>query len=201
MALIPNEPGKQYRLLGILVAAGAAVLYWMYVYVPRQQELELVEERLAEIEYYVRTAEARAGGLERYRREVGARERELDALRRLIPERDEVADLYRSVAVHSRSEGLELVRVTPMPPRLDSAAHFLRQEWRMAVEGGYHQVARFLTEVASLDRMVRPGVMEIVPADAQETTPTELAVELELETFVLPGEEEASGSAAGGGGP
>lgn len=201
MALIPNEPGKQYRLLGILVAVGATVLYWMYVYVPRQQELGLVENRLAEIEYYVRTAEAKTGGLELYRREVAARERELAALRRLIPERGEVADLYRSIAVHSRSEGLELVRVSPMPPRLDSATHFLRQEWRMAVEGGYHQVARFMTEVASLDRMVRPGVMEIVPADGQETTPRELTVELQLETFVLPGEGEASGSAPGGAAP
>lgn len=188
MALFPNTPAEQYRLLGILVAVGAAVLYWLYVYSPRQRELDAVENRLAEIQTFERGAETRTGILEEIRRAVRARERELDALRRLIPERAEVAALYQSIAVQSRSRGLELVSVSPTSPQPDESGQFLRQEWEMTVEGAYHEVARFMTEVASLDRIVRPAVVEVSPTGDRQTLPTELRVELRLETFIFPPE-------------
>lgn len=202
MALVPDEPRDQYRLLAIVVMAGLAVLYWMYVYSPRQAELVEKEERLAQVETRNRTAKARSTNLDQVRSELEGYERQLEALRELVPGESEVARLYETIATESQSLGLELVQVTPSQAQQDTSGYYMRQSWDMQVEGSYHDVGRFVTRVASLDRIVRPSIRSIEvsggtarPGGTSEPTVT---VDMELETFVIPPDTASGGSGSGG---
>lgn len=201
MALIPDQERDQYRLLAIVVMAGLGLLYWLYVYSPRQAELVSEEERLAQIETRNRAAEARSTNLDQLRSDLERYERQLDALRELVPGESEVARLYETIATESQSLGLELVQVTPSQAQRDTTGYYMRQSWEMQVEGSYHDVGRFLTRVASLNRIVRPSVRSIEVSGggqgAGSSSPV-VSVNMELETFVLPPDTASSGGGSAG---
>lgn len=205
MALLPEERREQYRFLAILLMVGVGALYWMYVYSPRAAALDEREDRLAEIRTQNRTAESRTTDLEELRSELNRYERQFAALKELVPERSEVARLYETIATESQTAGLELVSVTPTEARRDTAGYYKRQSWEMEVEGSYHDVGRFLTRVASLDRIVRPSVQSIQLSGGEGSSGSSnespaVSVTLNLETYVLAGTDPESGSGGGGGG-
>lgn len=199
MALLPDDPRDQYRLLGIIGLVAAGALFWLYVYSPRSDGLEEMEARVQEIEHQNELAEQRMENLEEVRRELELSEREFAALERLVPSRAEIPAIYESVASESQSLGLELINVVPAEPEADTSGYFLNQNWEMEVEGEYHEVGEFLTRVASFDRIVKPEVEEIRPTRETNSGRQLVGVRFGLRTFVLPPEDlETGGSNAGG---
>lgn len=199
MALLPEDPEKQYRLLGIILLAGLGAAFWMYVYQPRAQVVQERQQRLESLETWVEKANAVSGRIEALRQELARRERQLEALRRLVPSRSEVATLYETVATESEAQGLQLLSVTPRRAQRDTASGLSQRDWEMSVRGGFHQAAAFITRVASLDRLVRPRVQSIQPEDQEDTELQEVRVNLRLVTYVLSQDTAASASGAGGG--
>lgn len=199
MALLPEDQQSQYRLLGIILLAGLGAAFWMYVYQPRAQEVQQREERLESLESWVDRADAASGQIETLRQELDRRQQQLEALRRLVPSRSEVATLYETVATESEAQGLQLLFVTPQEAQPDSASGLSQRDWEMSVRGGFHNAAAFVTQVASLDRLVRPRIQSIRPDDQEDTEVQEVAVDLRLVTYVMPQDTASGGGTAGGG--
>lgn len=195
MALLPENQNDQLKFLGVVVLLGLGGLYWLYWYSPRSEELARQEERLAQVEFENRRAEVRVGNLDELREDLKTRRTALEELERLIPSTAEVAGLYDEMARISQSLGLEMVSVTPRPLVREEGQYFFRQRWSMVLEGGYHQLGRFLSEVASMSRLVRPSVTRVVPAAGTESA-GDVRADMQLETFVLP-PENGSPPAAG----
>lgn len=198
MALLPEDPRHQYRLLGIIFLVAVGALFYLYVYSPGSEDLAEMESRVEEIEHQNELAQARMENLEAVRRELEVSERQFAALQRLVPSRAEVPAIYESIASESQSLGLELVNVVPAEPQADSSGYFLRQNWEMEVEGEYHDVGQFLARVASFERIVKPEVEEVRPTRETESGRQLVGVRFGLETFVLPpqGLEAAAGGSS-----
>lgn len=196
MALLPETQDDQLKFLGIVVLLGLAAIYWLYWYAPRSEELALREDRLSQVESMNRRAEIRVGNLDELREEVRARRAALDELERLIPSSAEVTGLYDRIARISQGLGLEMVSVSPRPMVREEGQYFYRQRWSMVLEGGYHRVGRFLSDVASMGQLVRPTVTRVEPAS--EDAAGEVRTQLQLETFVLPAAASPVAGGAGG---
>lgn len=199
MALLPSDPREQQKFLVVFVTVGAAVLFWMYVYSPRQDELAEMEDRIATLETQNRRAEARTGNLDQLRAELQDTERLFRALERLVPSRAEVPEIYQSIATESQNLGLEMQSVVPSEPQRQQDRYYLRQTWNMTVRGTYHDIGEFLARVASFPRIVRPQVSSIMTSEAGQDGEMRVTAAFELETFVLPpGREGSTGSGGGG---
>lgn len=196
MAMLPEDPRNQHRLLGIIFLLAVGALFYLYVYSPGSADLAEMDSRVQEIERQNELAEARMDNLEGVRHELELSERQFAALEQLVPSRAEVPAIYESIASESQSLGLDLINVVPMEAQADSAGYFMRQNWEMEVEGEYHDVGQFLTRVASLDRIVRPKIREIRPTRETEGGRQLVGVRFDIETFVLP--PQGLESAAGG---
>lgn len=192
MAFLPEDPQRQKYVFGIVLLIAGGALYYFYVHQPRADELVEMEDRVAELEYHNRQAEARTENLDAVREELEQSERILRALQELVPSGAEVPEIYQAIATETRALDLELVNVVPSRPAPEETEYYLRQNWEMEVEGAYHDVGAFLTRVASFRRIVRPQVQEIRAAgDAgggadADTEENPLRVLFGLETFVLP---------------
>ncbi|MFQ5745603.1 MAG: type 4a pilus biogenesis protein PilO [Gemmatimonadota bacterium] len=186
MALLPEDPGQQKSLLAIILALAIAAGFYLYVYRPGGEALLEVEDHLAGLELQNQIAESRIGNLQELRDRLAFSERHLAALERLVPSRAEVPAIYEAIATQTQALNLTLVNVTPDTPVADSGAYFMRQTWRMQVEGEYHAVGEFLTRVASFDRIVRPHVESIGPTESTPSGRQKVAVSFGLETYVLP---------------
>lgn len=206
MALLPENQDDQLKFLGVMVLLGLGALYWLYWYAPRSDELQAREERVSQMEFENRRAEVRVGNLDELRQELDARRSAMEELERLIPSRAEVSGLYDQITRISQGLGLELVSVSPRPMVREEGQYFYRQRWSMVIEGGYHEIGRFLSDVASMSRLVRPAVSRVAPPSEvgeEDRDGGTVRAELDLETFVLPPadapSEGAESDGAGGG--
>jgi type IV pilus assembly protein PilO len=186
MALLPEDPKDQYKMLGLIGLTAVGALSYLYVLSPRGERLVELEQRVELVERANELAEARMESLDAVRDELELGERQFAMLERLVPGEGEVPAIYEAIAGESQSLGLELINVTPAEPTPDSAGYFMRQNWAMQVEGEYHDVAEFLARVASFTRIVRPEVEEIRPSRTTNTGSQYVTARFQLETFVLP---------------
>lgn len=199
MALMPDDQRSQARLLGILALVAGAGAYYLYVHSPRATELTELEDRIAQVEHQNDLAEARTRRLDETRAELERTERLFAALRELVPDRAEATRIYESLATRTEDLGLDLVSVVPTEPDPAGDGYYLQQQWDLTVEGGYHAVGRFLSEVASFDRLVQPRVTSLTPVDASGGEGSgEVRAVVALRTFVLAPDSVASEEGGGG---
>lgn len=186
MALLPEEPRSQLKLLAAILAVAAGALYFNFVHRPASIELLDLTDRIENLETQNQLAETRVGNLQQLRDQLATAERQLSALERLVPEGSEVPEIYEAIAQETQALNLRLLSIEPLAPTVaDSAGTLLRQEWALVVEGGYHGLGQFLTNVASFDRIVRPRVTEVVPAGVTGGGNQLVRATFSLETFVL----------------
>lgn len=202
MALLPDDQRSQQRLLGIVLLVAGAGAFYMYVYSPRTAELTEVEDRIAQVEHQNDLAEARTGNLDETRAELERTERLFGALEELVPSRAEATRIFESLATRTEEMGLEMVSVVPAQPEPTPEGYYLRQHWDMTVQGDYHTVGKFLTRVASFERLVRPQVSSLERVGTRGADePSEIRAVFGLETFVLaPDTAQDSQQQVGGGG-
>jgi Tfp pilus assembly protein PilO len=204
VALFPDDPQDQLKLLIAILALAAGALYFNFLYRPASDELLDLTDRVENLETQNQLAETRIGNLQQLRDQLGTAERQLSVLEHLVPEGSEVPEIYEAIAQETQALNLRLLSIEPLAPVVaDSAGTLLRQEWSLVVEGGYHALGRFLTNVASFERIVRPRVTEIVPAGTTGGGNQLVQATFSLETFVLsPGGQaaEAAPPAAGSSG-
>jgi Tfp pilus assembly protein PilO len=91
----------------------------------------------------------------------------LALLRTLVPEQREVTNLLDDVTLRSRVRGIRMTGFQPSPP-VPGPAPFDTYSYQFVVVGHYHQVAEFLTDIASLRRILVPGDVKLVAADQKQ---------------------------------
>ena len=100
-------------------------------------------------------------------KEAARFEKDLRVLDQLVPRTNEVPALLDQVSTAARRAGLELADVAPAGPQ--PGEEFDTYKYKVGVTGGYHEIAQFLTNIATLDRIVAPmNVALIVTAGKGE---------------------------------
>lgn len=164
MPLLPSDQRSQAKIAVGVVALAAAAYYYTYPYAAaaeRIAEQEARVERLEAANAKARREAARGVDPDSLRREAARSRASLDMLRRLVPAEHEVPGLLEQVSTAARRVGLDLSDVQPEP--VVSGTHFDVHRYRMGVNGDYHAIARFLTNVGSLTRIVAPINLQLTP--------------------------------------
>jgi len=199
MAILPQDQRQQSLLLVIILALAAGALYYNFLYRPGATELVELSDRVEDLETQNQIAETRVGNLQELRDRIDRAEARFDLVERLVPSNAEVPAIYEAIATESQALDLRLINVEPsLPEPADSGAYFLRQQWQMEVQGDYHSLAAFLTRVASFDRIVRPHVTQVVPAEETPSGRQLVRASFGLETFVLAPEAPQAQESEGG---
>ncbi len=118
----------------------------------------------------------------------------LDILRQLVPTSTEVPNLLDDISSRAKMRGATVANFTPQG--LESGTPFDTQRAHFTVTGQFDQVGEFLTDIASLPRIVVPYDVRIARASGAGVDTTQhktiLRVGFQIRTFVksatLPGE-------------
>jgi Tfp pilus assembly protein PilO len=105
--------------------------------------------------------------VEDVKKRVAAYRASLVLLRTLVPEQREVTNLLDDVTQRSRARGVRMTSFQPVEPQAGPLP-FDTYAYQFAVVGHYHQVAAFLTDIASLPRIMVPGNVKLVAADPKQ---------------------------------
>jgi type IV pilus assembly protein PilO len=164
MALLPQNSRDQRLLIVALLTVGLAAVYQQLVWAPKNQELTQLATRLDTLDSLNKIAqtEVAKGSATKMKQEADAFARELSVLRRLVPTENEVPALLESVSTAARRAGLEISDV--QPDGILNGDQYDTYKYKLGVTGPFHQVAEFLTNIASMSRIVAPINVTLVPS-------------------------------------
>ncbi len=168
--LLPVDPRRRAAVL--VAFLGLAGLYFAYSYVhrPRAERAQALTLRIDQLETNQQLAENHQqldeAALERRHQTYSSH---LARLQALIPERNGVSALLDALSAAERNTGVEVTMLRPEPR--EPLEHYDRWSYAVAVTGGYHQIAFFVTVIASMDRLMIPTQVHISPAPVYEHDP------------------------------
>ena len=193
MPLIPDDP-KQKQALAV-IAVSLVVLYFANSlwYTGATEAVEAQEARVENMQAQNRTAQALAirAGQDTEER-MALYERHIAQLEQLIPESAEVPALMDEISTVEREVG---VTVDMMRPEAEEPGDFYtKQTFQMRAFGEFHDVARFLTRIASLSRILTPIDVSVEEFNDPRALSFDapVVVNFRFQTYVIPDREEAN---------
>jgi type IV pilus assembly protein PilO len=169
----------------------------------REERVVALRDTIAQLQASTDSAkrELARGSVEDLRHRLETYRGSLSLLRRLVPERNEVPNLLDDISSRSRIRGVTLAQVVPLPLEAGPAP-FDTYRYNMSVIGRYDQIGQFLADVASLQRIIVPYDVSLVPANMTsakalgDTSGSLLEAKFQVRTFVKSPtlEGQASGS-------
>jgi type IV pilus assembly protein PilO len=178
---------KQALLLAALVIGALGYGGYEYVYKPRSAELDELQARVERLEAQNQTARqltAREGRTQVEQRLALYRD-QLVQVEGLIPSSEELPDLLDAISAEAQRTGVELALIQPVGASAEQ--FYTRRTYELAVRGAYHEIGEFLTEIASLRRIITPINLNVavMTEGAGEAEP-QLEAKFAIETYVLP---------------
>jgi type IV pilus assembly protein PilO len=207
MALLPTDQRGQIMALLVLVALAGGSFFWTKMHAPDIQKISAANVESDSLERIVAAAKAdlASGSIEDLRRRVEEYQGSLELMRRLVPERNEVPTLIDDISTKAKVRGVTIGKIQPMNP--EPGSPFDTYRYRLEVYGHYDQLGEYLSDVASLPRIIVPEDVTIALASpaAQkllgDTAGALLLAEFSIRTFVKsagppPGPRPARGARA-----
>lgn len=179
---------RNIMILGVLLVGGLGYFGYNLVYKPRSEETQLIQARLERLEAQNRTARqltAQEGRSEVERRLALYRE-QLVRVEGLIPSSEELPDLLDAISAEAQRTGVDLALIQPVGASAEQ--FYTRRTYELAVHGSFHQIGEFLTEIASLRRIITPINLNVVVREGETESP-QLEAKFAIETYVLPSDE------------
>ncbi len=189
MAMVEKD---RKQLLGFLI--GIAVLgagaFWYFWYQGKSAEAAVVRVQIDSLQAGVDSArqDLARGSIESLRRRVVEYEASAQLMRRLVPEGGEVANLIDDVASKAKLRGVEIGQLTPLA--VEDGSPFQTHRYRFQVIGHFDALGEFLSDVASLPRIMVPQDISLTPASQTaaraygDTTGALVEATFQLRTFV-----------------
>jgi Tfp pilus assembly protein PilO len=137
------------------------------------------------------------GSVEDLRRKIEGYRGSLELMRRLVPDRNEVPNLMDEISTRAKIRGVSVAEFVPLPVE-NGPSPFNTYKYRYSVLGHYDQVGEFLSDVASLQRIIVPIDLTLTSADANsakalgDSTGSLLVARFLIRTFVKTSVEGAT---------
>jgi len=166
--LIPKDRRGQTLLFLTIFAVAALYFVWSGLPiggVPGVSQLNVrrdsLQRALDSVQTQVRNAQrdVRAGAVEQLERALAEYRASLDLMRQLVPASEEVPNLLDDVSSRGKVRGANVVNFVPQP--LEAGAPFDTKRVRVTVTGDYDQIGEFLSDIASLQRIIVPQDLQI----------------------------------------
>jgi type IV pilus assembly protein PilO len=161
---LPTDQRSQVMALLAVAAIAGAYVVWTYVVAPEREQVRTLQVETDSLQRIVDAAKAdlAQGTVEDLRRAVADYSASLELARRLVPERNEVPALIDDISTRSKIREITLGTIQPLPA--EAGSPFDTHRFRLEVFGHYDQIGEFLSDIASLERIIVPVDLSLKPA-------------------------------------
>lgn len=138
-----------------LVIAG----YYFMLYKDVRQQIVQQRGQAEELQRKLNKVRVVASNLDDFGQEVAALERELHQALKQLPNRKQFEDLLQDITTAGKKVGVSIRSIE----RRNEVMHDFYAEvpFKLELEGGYHDIARFFERVSRLPRIVNMGAMDM----------------------------------------
>src|SRR2546425_4101088 len=190
MALLPQDRQSQVMLLIFVAALAGAYFFWTDWAQPTAVKISAANSETDSLQVIIDKAkqDLASGTVEDLRRKVEQYQALLGVMRRLVPEKNEVPALIDDISTRWKVRGVTIGGFEPLA--VESAQPFDNYRYRLEILGHYDQLGEFLSDIASLPRIVVPQDVVLKPAQQQaqkvlgDTLGALLEAQFVIRTFV-----------------
>lgn len=188
MALLPTNQRDQLLVGACIVMLALVYGYYTYLWSGKDAELTTLQAHLDTLQLQNDSARAdiASGTTAKLQAEAQQYGQVLAVMRRLVPNANEVPSLLEQISTAARATGLEIGPFSP--DSVIPGSVFDTYRYHMQVNGPYHRVAEFLTNVGSLTRIIVPMNVSLVNSHAVTARPRPgeamLDVTFDVQTYV-----------------
>ena len=122
-----------------------------------QAKIDTLEDRVRVVK-----AAVRHGTTQQFAERLALYQSTLELMRQLVPSSGEVPNLLDDIASRARMRGVQCCQLRPQTEEADSGTSFNVYREGITVSGRFDQVSEFLTDIASLPRIVVPYDVHLV---------------------------------------
>lgn len=193
LALMVGYMGYTGSVIGNLGLSGVSA---------RKAQATAMRDTLGTLEAQIDSAkrELATGTAEDVRKKLEEHRASLALLRRLVPERNEVPNLLDDMSTRAKMRGVNVAQLLPHPVEAGPAP-FDTYRYTVSVLGHYDQIGEFLSDVASLQRIIVPQDIQLAAANSAaaralgDSSGALLEAKFQIRTYVKSGAMEvASGT-------
>ncbi len=190
MPLVPQDRQSQVMLLITIGMAALGYAFWNYWAKPTGEEIVAIQTEVGQMEAVIAQAKSdlASGTVEDLRRKVEEYTALLGIMRRLVPEKNEVPALIDDISTKAKVRGVTIGRIEPQA--VEPGPPFDTYRYRLEIIGHYDQLGEFLSDIASLPRIIVPQdvILKAAAGQAQkllgDTAGALLEAQLGIRTFV-----------------
>ncbi|MDH4044897.1 MAG: type 4a pilus biogenesis protein PilO [Gemmatimonadota bacterium] len=202
MAMSDKEK-KQLMWLLMVVPIGAIALFWFLVREPKAQETADLHRQVDSLQLTVDSArrELARGSVEDLRQRVGDIEAGLGLMRTLVPTDNEVAQLINDISDRAKLRNVSVADLSPLGS--EDGGQYRVARYRFQVLGHYDEIGAFLSDIASLRRIMVAHQVSLTIASDQaaqavgDTTGSLLQASFQLKAYVKQPPLQGEGGAGG----
>jgi type IV pilus assembly protein PilO len=156
LAKVP-KPARLGAVAAIVL--GVVAGYYFLIYQEQSDRLVNLQGQGEELQRKLNKVRVVASNLDEFEAEVTRLERDLALVIKQLPNKKHFEDLLRDISTAGKKVGVSIKSIE----RTKEVSHNFYAEvpFKLEIEGEYHDIARFLEQLAALPRIVNMGAMEI----------------------------------------
>jgi type IV pilus assembly protein PilO len=175
IAPLPIRIGALVLIITLILALG-----WWKVVNPAREEIAQLELKEQDLRKTFETQSRKAANLAAYQEQLDEMKRSFGAMLRQLPDKTEVESLLVDLSQTSTANSL---KVEFFKPKGEIAKEFYAEyPIDLRVYGKYHELAKFVSDIAALPRIVTLGNISIKPRDSKSGA-AELVMEMVAKTY------------------
>ena len=155
---------KIILLVLVLVSMGGS--YWYFFYQPTQEELAAVQGAISGLQQEIGTYQNQVMDLPKQREEVEIKSRQLTQVMVLRPQSNEEQEkLLANIEALAKDEGITFKLYKPGGEQVTEL--YAAVDIDLDLEGNFHNLMRFFSRMANLDRLVTLQQLALQPVKAE----------------------------------
>ncbi|UTW09547.1 type 4a pilus biogenesis protein PilO [Pseudomonas benzenivorans] len=171
---VGSWPAAIKFIAGIILLVVVLALGYHFHLKDLQAQLEREQAQEASLKQQFATKAFQAANLEAYRAQMEEMEVSFGALLKQLPSDTEVPGLLEDITRTGLGSGLEFEEIKLLPEVTQQ--FYIELPIQIKVVGAYHDLATFVSGVASLPRIVTLHDFELLPAEADSTSKLRMSI-------------------------
>jgi len=150
---------KRNIIISIVLVIGLGSSFQAFVFRNKQKEIKMLESRYDMLKITLSRAKQSMNNYKKISAEIDSTASVWQELEECLPEKQDMSELLREIAGAGELSKVDFVSSKPLPPIKHTL--YVETPLEIKVRCGYHQLGRFLSRLANLERLIND--LEILP--------------------------------------
>ena len=157
---------QQYLAIAVVILGLFSFLYYKYFWSQWVRQINENQTKLAQMETKLSMAKQKAARLKELEVNLAQLKEAILAAERRLPKTKDVANLFDNLNQTALRYRIDLKSFQPQNPQ--TREYFVELPYQVSFAGSYHDLARFLTALGTMERIVAPRNLSLSAAGSSK---------------------------------